>query len=40
MLERPDFGANTRAPEFGDSGVCWVRLAKASGSSGPAAGVW
>ena len=35
MLERHDFGANPRAPEFGDFGVCQVRFAKASGGSGP-----
>jgi site-specific recombinase XerD len=35
MLERHDFGANPKAPEFGDFGVCQVRFGKASNGSGP-----
>ncbi len=35
MLERHDFGANPKAPEFGDFGVCQVRFAKAANGSGP-----
>lgn len=35
MLERHDFAANAKAPEFGDFGVCQVRFGKASNGSPP-----
>lgn len=35
MLERCDFGANPKAPEFGAFGVCHVRFGKAANGSPP-----
>jgi site-specific recombinase XerD len=35
MLEAQDFGANPKAPEFGEFGVCHVRWGKASRGSPP-----
>ena len=35
MLDVADFGANAHAPEFGEFGVCYVRLGKAMKGSPP-----
>jgi hypothetical protein len=35
MLEAHDFGANPKAPEFGEFGVCYVRFGKAAKGSAP-----